>query len=87
MDLIRNFIGGNWQAAASGRTQDNLNPASGAVLGKVVASGVDEVTAAVSAAKAALPEWRSMPAPRRGEILFRARRHPDAAARRSWRAR
>ncbi len=85
MDLIRNYIGGTWQAAASGRTQDNLNPASGAVLGKVVASGADEVAAAVSAAKAALPEWRSLPAPRRGEILFRAagilRRRKDEVAR------
>jgi aldehyde dehydrogenase (NAD+) len=85
MDLIRNYIGGQWQAAASGRTQDNLNPASGAVLGQVVASGAGEVAAAVQAAKAALPEWRSLPAPRRGEILFRAagilRRRKDEVAR------
>ena len=85
MDLIRNYIGGQWQAAASGRTQDNLNPASGAVLGQVVASGAAEVAAAVQAAKAALPEWRSLPAPRRGEILFRAagilRRRKDEVAR------
>ena len=50
MDLIRNYIGGQWLAAKSGRTQSNLNPASGAVLGEVVASGVEEVNAAVQAA-------------------------------------
>jgi aldehyde dehydrogenase (NAD+) len=85
MDLIRNYIGGHFSAAAGGRTQHNLNPASGAVLGEVVVSGAAEVDAAVQAAKAALPAWRSLPAPRRGEILFRAaaimRRRKDEIAR------
>jgi aldehyde dehydrogenase (NAD+) len=85
MDLIRNYIGGKWCAAQSGRTQSNLNPANGSVLGEVVASGAGEVDAAVQAAKEALPAWRALPAPRRGEILFRAaailRRRKDEIAR------
>src|SRR5690606_25203272 len=32
----------------------------------------EEVEEAVRAARAALPAWRAMPAPQRGEILFRA---------------
>jgi aldehyde dehydrogenase (NAD+) len=84
-NLIRNYIGGAWQTPASGRTQDNINPATGESLGQVVVSGVAEVTAAVAAAKAAAPAWRTLPAPKRGEILFRAagllRQRKDEAAR------
>jgi acyl-CoA reductase-like NAD-dependent aldehyde dehydrogenase len=85
MDLIRNFIGGKFVAAQSGRTQPNINPANGESLGEVTSSGVGEVTAAVAAAKAAAHGWRTMTAPRRGEILFRAaailRRRKDEVAR------
>ena len=85
MDLIRNFIGGKFVAAQSGRTQPNINPANGESLGEVTSSGVGEVTAAVAAAKAAAHGWRIMTAPRRGEILFRAaailRRRKDEVAR------
>src|SRR5690606_31274726 len=35
------------------------------------AADVPAVDAAVQAARAAYPEWRNTPAPRRGEILFR----------------
>ena len=83
--LIENYIAGTWQRPAGGRTQDNVNPATGAVLGQVVVSGKADAEAAVAAAKAALPAWRAMPAPKRGEILFRAsnilRRRKDEVAR------
>jgi aldehyde dehydrogenase (NAD+) len=71
-ELIGNLINGEWQPARSGRTQKNVNPANGETLGEVVVSGREDVEAAVSAAKAALPAWRRTPAPRRGEILARA---------------
>lgn len=83
-ELIRNYIGGNWHAALNGRTQDNINPATGESLGRVVVSGTDEVMAAVAAAHQAAPAWRHLPAPKRGEILFRAaailQRRKDEAA-------
>ena len=69
-DPIVNFIGGTWQAASSGRKTLNHNPATGELLGEVTASGPEEVEQAVAAARAALPAWRSLPAPKRGEILL-----------------
>jgi aldehyde dehydrogenase (NAD+) len=71
-ELIRNHIGGAWQTPQSGGTQANINPATGESIGRVVVSGLAEVEEAVAAAKAAAPAWRALPAPKRGEILFRA---------------
>lgn len=84
-ELIRNFIGGAWHTPDSGRSQDNINPATGESIGRVVVSSANEVNSAVAAAKKALPAWRGLPAPKRGEILFRAagilRRRKDEVAR------
>jgi acyl-CoA reductase-like NAD-dependent aldehyde dehydrogenase len=71
-ELIGNFIEGKWQAAKSGKTTRNINPATGESLGEVVVSGREDAEAAIAAAKAALPAWRKLPAPKRGEILARA---------------
>jgi acyl-CoA reductase-like NAD-dependent aldehyde dehydrogenase len=68
----QNWIGGQWVPARSGRTRENIDPASGEVLGVFPRSGAEDVDDAVSAARKALDSWRAMPAPRRGEILFRA---------------
>lgn len=68
-----NFIGGKWQAAKSGKTFQSVNPADPSdIIGVFPASDKTEVDAAVAAAKKAFDEWRLMPAPRRGEILYRA---------------
>src|SRR6266404_756190 len=61
---------------ASGRrvtteTFESVSPATGEVLGAFPKSGAAEVGKAVDAAKAAYEEWRLVPAPKRGEILFR----------------
>ena len=69
-DLICNLINGEW--VRSQKTQKNVNPSTGESLGDVVVSGKDEVMAAVSAAKAAFPAWKRMPAPKRGDILQKA---------------
>jgi aldehyde dehydrogenase (NAD+) len=66
-----NFIGGSWQPAQSGQTFPNYNPATGELLGSFPLSGEAEANAAVAAAKAAFEQWRLVPAPKRGEILFR----------------
>src|SRR5260221_9779815 len=70
-DLVRNFIGGEWVAAISGETFNSINPATEELIAPVARSGVEDVTAAVEAAKHAYKNWRLLPAPRRGEILFR----------------
>src|ERR1700737_4993648 len=68
---FQNFIGGSWQSAQSGQTFPNYNPATGELLGHFPLSGEAEANAAVAAARAAFEKWRLVPAPRRGEILYR----------------
>jgi len=68
----QNWIGGRWVPARSGGTRENIDPASGEVLGIFPRSGAEDVNDAVGAARKALDSWRAVPAPRRGEILFRA---------------
>ncbi|MGZ6314928.1 MAG: aldehyde dehydrogenase family protein, partial [Candidatus Limnocylindrales bacterium] len=68
----KNLIGGKWVDAQSGATFDSVSPANHEdVIGTFPASGAADVDAAVEAAKAAYPAWSLMPAPKRGEILFK----------------
>ncbi|HET6420303.1 MAG TPA: aldehyde dehydrogenase family protein [Geobacteraceae bacterium] len=70
---VRNFINGKWIDSAQGKSFDSLNPADIRKKVAVVAlSGKEDVDNAVAAARDALSRWRLVPAPRRGEILFRA---------------
>ncbi|MDQ3876115.1 MAG: aldehyde dehydrogenase family protein [Actinomycetota bacterium] len=67
----KNFIGGEWVDAAGGETFESVNPATGETIGVFPKSGAADVDRAVEVAKAAFGEWRLVPAPKRGEILFR----------------
>jgi acyl-CoA reductase-like NAD-dependent aldehyde dehydrogenase len=67
----RNYIGGEWVDAAGGETFESVSPADGGTMGTFPRSGPEDVDRAVEAAKAAYAEWRLVPAPKRGEILFR----------------
>lgn len=66
-----NYINGDWKPAADGKTVPNINPATSEVLGYVTISSAVEVDEAVKAAKGAQKEWSKVPAPKRGELLFR----------------
>jgi acyl-CoA reductase-like NAD-dependent aldehyde dehydrogenase len=68
---FKNFIGGEWVDAASGETFDSTSPATGELIGTFPKSGREDVDRAVEAAKRAYEDWRLVPAPARGEILFR----------------
>jgi aldehyde dehydrogenase (NAD+) len=51
---------------------ENRNPADrNDLIGRFPASGADDVEAAVRAAKKAFDAWRLVPAPKRGEMLYR----------------
>jgi alpha-ketoglutaric semialdehyde dehydrogenase len=67
----QNYIAGRWVDAASGETFESTSPANGEPIGTFPLSGEQDVEEAVAAAKAAFEEWRLVPAPKRGEILFR----------------
>jgi acyl-CoA reductase-like NAD-dependent aldehyde dehydrogenase len=69
----KNFIDGNWENAVAGQTFESINPANTSeVVGVVSKAGKADVNAAVGAAKNAFKSWRLTPAPKRGEIIFRA---------------
>ena len=68
---FQNFIGGEWVDAASGETFESTSPADGETIGVFPKSGAEDVDRAVAAAKEAYEDWRLVPAPKRGEILFR----------------
>ena len=72
-EVFKNYIGGQWVAARSEKTFPNVNPANtGEVVGHFQVSGAEDVEAACEAAAQAQPAWAALPAPRRGEFLFRA---------------
>ena len=74
-ETYRNYIDGEWVAAASGETFADTNPARpGEVIGEFARSGEADVGAAVAAASKAQKQWRRTPAPLRGEIIARATR-------------
>ncbi|HET6745914.1 MAG TPA: aldehyde dehydrogenase family protein [Candidatus Limnocylindria bacterium] len=75
MSSYQNLIGDKWLPSKSGATFTSVSPADhDEVIGEFAASGPADVDAAVAAAKAAYPAWSMMPAPKRGEILFRVAR-------------
>ncbi|MBX6350469.1 MAG: aldehyde dehydrogenase family protein [Clostridia bacterium] len=71
-EFYGNYIDGRWVPAKSGRRSPSLDPATGEVLGEVARSGPEDVDEAVEAARRAFRTWRLTPAPKRGEILYRA---------------
>jgi aldehyde dehydrogenase (NAD+) len=73
-DVFRNFIGGKWVDSATGKTFERRNPATGEIAGVFTESDSRDVDAAVEAANKAFTSWRLYPAPKRGELLFKAAR-------------
>jgi aldehyde dehydrogenase (NAD+) len=70
--VFKNFINGEWVESKSGQTFENRNPAdTDDLVGVFQKSNADDVKAAVDAAAEAYRKWRLVPAPKRGEILYR----------------
>ena len=70
---FHNYIAGQWVECRSGKTFPNTNPANTMEsVGSFQASGPEDVQAACDAAAKAQPAWSAVPAPRRGEYLFKA---------------
>jgi aldehyde dehydrogenase (NAD+) len=66
---IPNLVGGESVAASSGAWLDKLRPADGTLLCRVARSGAEDVDSAVSAARAAQPEWAERTAVERGDLV------------------
>ena len=71
---FRNLVAGEWVDAVDGETFEGVGPATGEHIGTFPKSSRDDVDRAVAAAKQAFENWRLVPAPRRGELVFRLAR-------------
>ena len=59
IETFKNFVGGQWKAAKSGKTFENENPASkGSNLGFFQSSGADDIDEAIGEAEIAFRTWR-----------------------------
>jgi malonate-semialdehyde dehydrogenase (acetylating)/methylmalonate-semialdehyde dehydrogenase len=74
---ISHWIGGHSVAGTSGRQGDVYDPAQGRVAKHVDFASVEEVAAAVAAARAAFPGWRATSLSKRTDILFKIRNLVD----------
>src|SRR5215831_913954 len=73
--VYKNFINGEWVESVSGQGFENVNPANRhELVGLFQKSNAQDVENAVAAAQEAYRSWRLVPAPKRGEILYRAAR-------------
>src|SRR6201997_2708512 len=70
---IPHWIGGQRVDGGSGRSGPVYNPATGRQTGAVDFASVEEVDAAVQAARAAFPGWRQTSLASRAELFFRIR--------------
>ena len=68
---VLNLINGVLQPALGGEWLDNVEPATGAVYGRIARSGADDVEAAVTSARAAFPAWRAWSPAERRAVLHR----------------
>lgn len=69
---FRHFIGGEFVGSQSGKTFKKRRPTDNAVIGEVHEGGIDEVDAAVQAARAALDgPWGKMSVEERSALLYK----------------
>jgi len=71
-ETFRNLINGKWIESSSGENFKSVNPANTSeIIGIISKSGKADVDKAVKAARNAYKNWRLVPPPKRGEMLFR----------------
>ncbi|SCU90691.1 Alpha-ketoglutaric semialdehyde dehydrogenase [Cupriavidus necator] len=68
----RLLIDNAWCDAASGKTIDVINPASGKTIGRVAHAGIADLDRALAAAQRGFQVWRAIPASERAATMRRA---------------
>lgn len=68
---LRNYINGEFQDAADGRTIEVVNPATGEAYATSPLSGQADVDAAMEAAAAAFPAWRDTTPAERQKVMLK----------------
>jgi aldehyde dehydrogenase (NAD+) len=76
------FIGGAWVKPASGEYQTTSDPSTGETLAEVAKGNTDDVEAAVSAARKALPAWQALSGHERARYLYALARQVQKHSRR-----
>ena len=71
VELLANYVGGRWVAAASAEHVDVHNPARGQVIARTPLSSRADVDAAVHAAARSFPAWAETPPVVRARAMFR----------------
>jgi malonate-semialdehyde dehydrogenase (acetylating) / methylmalonate-semialdehyde dehydrogenase len=87
MNVLKNYINGNWVESSCNETIDVVNPATAEVLAKVPFSGdaiSQDVHTAALAARDAHLEWKNVPVLKRIQVLFKLKqlleKHRDELA-------
>jgi succinate-semialdehyde dehydrogenase/glutarate-semialdehyde dehydrogenase len=68
----RLLIDNQWVDAASGKTLDVLNPATGEAIGKVAHAAIADLDRALAAAQRGFETWRKVPAAERAALMRKA---------------
>jgi malonate-semialdehyde dehydrogenase (acetylating) / methylmalonate-semialdehyde dehydrogenase len=68
---VQNYINGQFKQSSANRWLDVISPLDGNLLARVPLSDSNDLDAAVSAAQAAFPAWRSTAVKERVQIFFR----------------
>ena len=77
MQEYKLFINGEWIRSSTGKTFEDINPATLEPIGKLHKASLEDVKSAVDSADDAFEKWSATPAPQRAKILFRAARMLD----------
>jgi malonate-semialdehyde dehydrogenase (acetylating)/methylmalonate-semialdehyde dehydrogenase len=70
VERLKFFVDGEWRETSSGQYMPVMNPSTGQVMAETPKCSVDEVDAAVAAAKAAFPSWSRTPIGKRTQVMF-----------------
>ena len=76
------FIGGAWVAPASGEYMTTSDPSTGETIAEVAKGNIDDMNAAVAAARKALPVWQALSGHERARYLYGLARLVQKHARR-----
>lgn len=69
---MKQLINGEWAAASSGQTFDDINPYTGEVYARIPASGAADAKRAIEAAEKAFPAWAKVGARARQALFLKA---------------
>lgn len=72
METLKNFIDGKWVSLKGTNTIPDINPAdTREIITQIPQSTEEDAKAAIEAAQEAFPTWKLVPAPQRGQFLFK----------------